>query len=169
MRLSCFATGLALAALAGCAAMPDELAGDYGGPAPSGATDADIGAPVRWGGRLLAVIPQAERSCFEILSRPLTEIARPVAEGRRSGRRFLACRAEFADPAAYPVDGEVTVVGELTGFETRPVGEYDYRYPVVRLDAIHAWPERRELDPDPLAPPSWWYYHRYGHGYPYYR
>lgn len=154
-------------ALGACASIPEDLAGDYPGPAPDAASPEDVGSDVRWGGRLLGITPEADRSCFEILSRPLTDYARPVREDTQWGRRFLACRSGFVDPAAYPVDSDITVVGTISGFETRPVGEYDYRYPVVRLRAAHVWPKRSELDPDPLPPPRWWYDDRYWYGYPY--
>ncbi len=106
-------------------------------------------------------------TCFEILARELDDVARPVESSTRPGRRFLACRDGFADPASYPADSDITVVGEITDFETRPIGDYDYRYPVLRLDAAHVWPERRTVDPSPLPPPRWWYdpYWRYS---PYY-
>lgn len=145
------------AALSGCAGTPEELRGGYGGPAPAGATEDDIGTAVRWGGRLLEVQPQRDRTCFEILSRELNDVARPAESSTRSGRRFLACRDGFADPASWPADSDITVVGEISGFETRPIGEYDYRYPVLRLDAAHIWPERRTVDPAPMPPPRWWY------------
>lgn len=160
------ATALALGA---CASIPDELAGEYGGPSPRAASPADVGAEVRWGGRLLAVTPEAKRSCFEILSRPLSRIARPVADGGGSGQRFLACRRGFVDPAAYPAGADITIVGRLSAFETRMVGDYDYRYPVVRLRAAHQWPRRRALDPDPIPPPRWWYYEPFWYGHPYHR
>ena len=148
------------AALAGCASTPDELRGGYTGPAPAAATGDDVGTAVRWGGRLLEVQPGRDRTCFEILSRELDDIARPDENGTRSGRRFLACRAGFADPAAWPAGSDITVVGEISGFETRPIGEYDYRYPVVQLGAAHVWPERRTADR--TAPPARrWYYNPY--------
>lgn len=150
-------------ALSGCASTPDPLVGTYPGPEPTAAEKADIGSAVRWGGRLLAVQPQRDRTCFEVLSRPLNDIARPVESNAKPGRRFLACRDGFADPASYPADADVTVVGEISGFETRPIGDYDYRYPVIRLGNVHVWPERQTVDPDPLPPPRWWYdpYWRY--------
>jgi outer membrane lipoprotein len=145
------------AALTGCASTPEALRGGYNGPAPAEAGEEDIGAAVRWGGRLLEVQPQRDRTCFEILARELDDIARPVESSTRPGRRFLACRDGFADPASYPADSDITVVGEISGFETRPIGEYDYRYPVLSLEAAHVWPERRTVDPSPLPPPRWWY------------
>lgn len=152
--------------LAGCASTPESLRGGFTDLQPANAGQADIGDRVRWGGRLLEVRPRSDRTCFEILSRGLDDIARPVDSSNRPGRRFLACRDGFDDPAAYPEDADITVIGELTGFEVRTIGEYDYRYPVLRLEAAHVWPQRRVADPAPMPPPRWWYdpYWRY---YPY--
>lgn len=144
-------------ALVGCASTPEELRGGYTGPAPARASEEDIGTAVRWGGRLLEVQPQRDRTCFEILARELDDVARPVANGTQPGRRFLACRDGFDDPAAWPADSDITVVGDISGFETRPIGAYDYRYPVLKLDAAHLWPEPQTVDPRPLPPPRWWY------------
>lgn len=146
-RLACTAL---LAALAGaCASTPPALRGDYPGPAPAAADDADRGARVRWGGRVLEVHPEAERTCLEILSLPLDGRARPDV-GAAPGRRFLACRDGFVEPAAFPRERHVTVTGTLERFVTRAIGGYDYRYPVVRADVLHLWP--RPLEPRPYPP-----------------
>lgn len=143
-----------------CASMPPALRGDYPGPAPAAAGDDDIGTRVRWGGRLLEVRPEAERTCFEILALALDGRARPAADAS-PGHRFLACRDGFVDPAAFPPQRQVTVTGTLEGFVTRAIGAYDYRYPVVRTEVIHLWPRPVE----PRAYPPW----RYDPWYPYFR
>ena len=149
---------LGAALLGGCASMPEGLRGDYPGPAtPVRAEPEDIGTAVRWGGRLLEVQPQQERTCFEILSRPLNDVGRPIDKGVGAGHRFLACRRGFVDPAGYSKNADITVVGRLADFETRSIGDYEYRYPVVRFDAAHIWEPRPELDRRPVYPPPWWY------------
>lgn len=156
--------------LAGCASTPEALQGTFRALDPAAAAEGDIGSNVRWGGTLLEVRPEKQRTCFEILSRPLSDTGRPRADAS-SGRRFIACRDGFVDPAAFPAERLVTVAGELTGFHTRPIGDYDYRFPVVTARAIHLWPEPVQRDP---YPPPWWYdpYYPspYYHGrYPYWR
>lgn len=142
--------------LGGCASTPETLQGEFADLAPADAGESDIGATVRWGGQLLAVEPEPERTCFEVLSRPLNKAARPQNETPGTGRRFLACSDGFIDPAAYPADRDVTLVGELTGFETRAIGGYDYDYPVLALDTVHIWAKRPELDAG-AYPHGWWY------------
>ena len=39
---------------------------------------------------------------------------------------------------------EITVTGSITGFETRKVGDYDYRYPIVAADVVYLWPVRQD-------------------------
>lgn len=140
--------------------------GEFASLDPEAADASDIGAHIRWGGRLLQVLPERERTCFEILSLPLDGEARPktIAD---PGRRFLACREGFADPAAFPDDRPVTVTGRLTGFVTREIGDYDYLYPVVRIESLFVWPERPEYHPYP-SPMPWWHhpYHAWGLPYP---
>lgn len=164
------ATVLLAALLGACASTPEALRGTFRPLDPAAATEGDIGAAVRWGGTLLEVRPEQQRTCFEILSRPLSDTGRPDADAAPE-RRFLACREGFSDPAAFPAERLVTVAGDLTEFRTRPIGEYDYRFPVVAARAIHLWPEPVEREAYP--PPPWWYdpyypYPYYGR-YPHYR
>lgn len=162
---------LLAAALSGCAATPEALEGEFSALRPGVATAADTGAPVRWGGRVLDVRPEPERTCFEILSLPLGRDARPDTDAT-PGRRFLACRDGFADPAAYPRDRLITVTGELVGFSNRSIGEYEYRYPRVRIRTLHLWP--RPLPPRESYPAMspWWHdahpFDRYPYRHPRY-
>jgi len=126
--------------LAGCATPPDKLRGDFPDLAPGEVETEDTATTVRWGGAVLAVAPEAERTCIQILGQPLDARGRP-RENASGGHRFLACRDSFIEPAAYPQGRSVTVVGRLTGFEKRPVGDYDYRFPVIALNTIHLWPQ----------------------------
>lgn len=151
-------------ASAGCATAPVPLRGEFTSLAPEAASAAQAtGDAVRWGGRIVSVTPDEAATCFEILGRDLSEIARPTRAADVSNGRFLACRAGFYDPAIFAPDRDVTVTGRITGFEVRPIGEYDYRYPKVAADVIYLWPERREVDLRahpaafwPMHRPFWW-------------
>lgn len=157
-RTGPFGLALALAAMVvGCATPPDALRGEYATLDPSVAARGDTGSRVRWGGRVLDVAPERARTCLELLALPLDRSARPRSDAP-TGRRFLACREGFIDPAAFPEGRLVTVAGQLSGFEERPIGDYDYRFPVVTAMAIHLWPQPRE----PAYPDPYPYYH-----YPY--
>ncbi len=141
-----YAIGILFATLlAGCATTPESLRGEFADIDAADASTEDIGASVRWGGRLLDVLPERERTCFEILALPLDANARPIVGGGAS-HRFLACRDGFLDPAAFPRDRLITVTGELAEFSERPIGDYDYRYPVLAADPIYLWAAL----PDPI-------------------
>jgi outer membrane lipoprotein len=148
---------------AGCATAPKPLQGDYVALQPDEASATDAGnALVRWGGDIVAVTPSADRTCMEILGRELGDTARPRPAQDQSAGRFLACRAGFYDPAIFAPEREVTVTGRIEGYETRRIGEYDYRYPRVAADVIYLWPERHAETyyyPAPYWPvfrPTWW-------------
>lgn len=126
--------------LAGCATPPEKLRGEFPDLAPDEVDAEDTGTTVRWGGAVLEVDPEADRTCIQILGQPLDSRGRP-RENAAGGHRFLACRDSFIEPAAYPEGRSLTVIGTLSGFEQRPVGEYDYRFPVITLDSIHLWPK----------------------------
>lgn len=153
------------ALLAGCAGTPEPLRGDFPPLVPAAADADDIGTEVRWGGRVLDVTPQQDRTCMEILSLRLDKASRPREDGE-AGRRFLACKDDFVEPAAFPEGRLVTVVGSLTGFETRPVGEYDYRFARLQAHTIYLWAER---DPDPFHDPYPGFYDPFWRHDPFYR
>lgn len=148
---------------AGCASAPRPLQGDYATVRPDEAS-ARGSAPerVRWGGTIVDTVPGPNETCIEILGRDLNASARPMRTPDRSAGRFIACRAGFYDPAIFAPEREVTVTGHVSGFESRRIGEYEYRYPRVEAEVVYLWPERREYDRyhyDPFWPvyrPFWW-------------
>lgn len=161
------AFALPLALLAGCATAPRPLRGEFAPmqPGQASATDAS-GQAVRWGGSIVETTPSADQTCFEILGRELGDSARPRLQRDLSAGRFIACRTGFYDPAIFAPEREVTITGRIVGYETRRIGEYDYRYPRVAAEVIYLWPQREDYlfrpAPDPFMSinrPYWW------HGY----
>lgn len=162
-----------LALLLGCAGeVPREISSPA--PAPLGVREArtapgqHVGTPVRWGGSILSVENGSETTDIELLARALDARGEPRADAEPDGR-FIARFQGFLDPAEYPKGRLLTVSGVVTGAETRPVGDYPYRYPVVQAMGRHLWPE-----PEPVvyAPgyPGPWYDPWWGPGYgPWYR
>lgn len=160
---------LSLSALlvTGCATAPKPLQGEFSAVMPEQAsTTQPAGESVRWGGSIVSVSPTASETCIEVLGRDLNANARPRATPDLSAGRFLACRAGFYDPAIFTAEREVTVTGRIAGYETRRIGEYDYRYPRVAAEVIYLWSPRRETEfyrhHSPFWPgyrPFWW--HRY--------
>jgi len=111
------------------------------------------GQAVRWGGTVLEVRNLPQVTEIEILARLLADRGAPRTDGVGQGR-FVAQVPGFLDPAEYPRDRRITVAGTVTGVETRKVGDYPYRYPIVRVKSQRLWA-------DPVPDPYW-------HHYPYY-
>lgn len=111
-----------------------------------------IGAKVRWGGVIIQTLPEPAQTCFEISSRPLDGEGEPLQTDRTFGR-FMACAKGFYEPSVYAVARKLTVVGELATAVSGKVGEHEYRYPMVRVEALHLWPLAQ-----PAAYPSMFYY-----------
>lgn len=148
---------LAAALLAGCASEPTPLQGPFVPITPREAAEADrTGLLVRWGGRIVQVEPQPNRTCFEMISTRLDVYARPYWATDDVGGRFIACRTGFYDPALFQVNREVTFTGRIGGYETRRIGQYDYRFPRVEADVVYLWPVRERVYLTRPAPWPWW-------------
>ena len=155
-RLAVLATATAL--LAACASQPQPLQGAFAQISPRDAVTTDsTGAMVRWGGRIVDVEPQSNRTCFEMISTRLDVYGRPYWATDDTGGRFLACRTGFYDPALFQVNREVTFTGRVDSYETRRVGQYDYRFPHMASDVVYLWPVRERVNVITRpAPWPWW-------------
>lgn len=169
MKTGRLITLAATALLAACTSIPEPLQGTYPLLAPQDTAARDIGRSVRWGGVILDAQPDADRTCFEVLSRNLDRSMRPKAEDLTQGR-FIACRSGFLDPEVFAEGREITLTGEVLALDQRKVGDFDYTYPVLAARFITMWPERPDViinnynDPfyDPwFWGPYWGPYHRY--------
>ena len=152
LALTC--AGLALGA-AGCATVPAPLQGQFATLSPASAVESDAtGQAVRWGGTIAAVDTEAGQTCFQLVGRALNETARPVATDRAAGR-FLACRQGFYEPQVFRQGRSLTITGHVVGYETRKVGQFDYREPKVAAEVVYLWPLREEVQAYP-GPALWW-------------
>jgi outer membrane lipoprotein len=133
--------------IAGCASVPAPLQGDFRTIAANeAATGNAIGALVRWGGVVIGVEPQKDRTCIQVLARPLGERSGRPLDVDRSDGRFLACRAGFYDPEIFATGREVTVTGEVVAMTQRTIGEFDYAMPELAAGVIYLWPPRIDYD-----------------------
>lgn len=158
MSLRLATLAIALAALAGCASQPKPLQGAFSAMTPREAAASDAtGQPVRWGGRIVQVEPQENRTCFEMISTRLDVYGRPYWATDDTGGRFIACRQGFYDPAVFEKNREVTFTGRVGGYENRRIGGYDYRFPRMEADVVYLWPVRERVDVVTRpAPWPWW-------------
>lgn len=160
-RIAACAGLIAALALAGCASsvprsIRDAPATQLSVAEVQQASDRAIGQRVRWGGSIIAVVNLERSTQIEVLSRPLDRDGepRPAADGQG---RFIAELPGFVDPAGYPQDRLLTVVGPVTGVVTRAVGEYPYPYPVLAATSRYLWPEQVAV-PYPYTPYGWYGY-----------
>ena len=168
-----------LVVLTGCAVIPEPVReGPQQSPDPAqvrAAPEQYAGMTVRWGGVIVAVENGPEQSEVEVVSRPLSNDARPLDTDQTAGR-FLVRTSDFLDPMDYVTGREITVVGVLDGVEPRNIGEHRYAYPVVKATGYYLWSLRQipAYDPYFYAPfyDPWYplgpYYYPYPFYYPYY-
>jgi outer membrane lipoprotein len=121
--------------------------------------DSQVSREVRWGGLILETENTETSTRVTVLALPLSSSGKPQV-GDDSGGRFVAIVPGFLDPTVYSKDRRFTVSGTITGSETRKVGEFPYRYPVVEARQHYLWPVEPQLPPryrDPWWYDPWWY------------
>ncbi|HBK45638.1 MAG TPA: hypothetical protein DDZ67_04235 [Xanthomonadaceae bacterium] len=149
---------VALLSLAACATAPKPLQGQFTAVTPRDAVAGQtVGAPVRWGGRIIETTPAQGETCFQLISRPLNGSGRPDSSSSdASDGRFVACRAGFYDPAVFEPGRDVTFIGHIAGYENTRIGEYDYKLPKVAADVVYLWPVVRQVEVVPSYPYGPW-------------
>ncbi len=165
----------AMSAITACVHPPRPLEGEFPPVSVYDAQSGDLtGQRVRWGGVIVSTKPEKDRTCLEIVSKPLDSRARPRPVDQSYGR-FDACAQGFYDPQIYSRGREVTVVGTVAGSRSGQVGEYQYPFPHVDAETILLWPEAPPYDyyggyyyPYPTGVyvgPLWYpYYYPYWYG-----
>lgn len=127
-----------------------------------------VGSTVIWGGEVIETVNLPRETEIIILQTPLGREGRPE-EPIRSEGRFIARAPDFLDPDVYEKGRRVTVAGEITGVESRPLGKMEYAYPILRIRQIHLWREEQPLPPYYYGDPWGWYGPTFlPHYYPYY-
>jgi len=103
------------------------------------------GETVRLGGVIINTENRERESVLEILEQPLNRQGRPKS-GDVSGGRFLVVFQEFLDGAIYRPNRPVTIIGEIVGMKTAPIGEATYEYPLLAGREIRLWEARSYFD-----------------------
>lgn len=104
------------------------------------------GEVVMLGGKVIETKTDPTLSEIVVLQLPLGGNDRPEDTDRSEGR-YLIRSDQFLDPAIYPKDGLLTVVGRLSGAEVRSIGGFQYTYPVVQAMEIRPWERRDKTSP----------------------
>lgn len=115
-----------------------------------------IGAEVRWGGVISKIENRATHTWIELVRRKLRDDGKPATDGRSDGR-FIASFEGFVDPVVYEVGRPLTVVGRIEAGTKRPIGDYDYLFPIVAVEGSYLWKAASEYR-DRYYPPPYWYY-----------
>lgn len=118
------------------------------------------GTRVRWGGMIVSVMPLKSETCFEVLSRTLDSGGEPRLTDQTEGR-FIACSAEFRDPAAFPAGRAISFVGTVQSTATCKIGEFDQRCPRLGIESLHLWPQAQPYYYDPFWGPRPFFRYRY--------
>lgn len=99
------------------------------------------GKMIMLGGEVLSARRLAEATRLEILQLPLDDSQQPVTTLTDSQGRFFAIEKAFLDPAMFPPNTRVTIVGEVTTPIDAKLDEMDYQYPAVVIKHLHVWQE----------------------------
>lgn len=128
--------------LAGCASSPlateDSRVAPFG-PAHVLSGEAAIGERVIWGGQIAELRNLAEHTEIMVVSYPLDRADRPRLRAE-PGVRFLLRHTGFLEPVQYAPGRYLSVLGQVGGLESAPVGEYQLELPVLEAEQIHLWP-----------------------------
>ena len=99
------------------------------------------GKTVVWGGEIVETLNQKNGTTeIEVLQKPLDFMGEPKESGTSEGR-FLILVDKYLDPYLYREKRRITVAGEIQGEQIKPLGEMDYRYPLISSKQIHLWEE----------------------------
>ncbi len=129
------------------------------------------GKTVIWGGEIVLTLNQKDGSTLlEIFQRPLDRWGEPKLIYPSEGR-FLIRSEKYLDAYTFRKGRKITVAGEILGEKIQPLGEMDYRYPLLLCKQIYLWEEY--YYPAYYYPyydpwwgyPLWW---RWGIGFHYY-
>ncbi len=123
--------------------------------------DAYKGNLVLWGGVIVGAKNVKEGTLLEVLQRPTDRRGIPKDVDESDGR-FLALYDGYLDVAIYAQGRGVTIAGEVKGERIGPLGEIEYRYPLIGIKEIHLVKEERYYPCPYRYPywsyPPWWYY-----------
>jgi len=129
---------------------------------------------VVWGGEIIEAVNQKDGTTqIEVFQKPLGWRGEPYETASSEGR-FLVLADKYLDSYIFRRGRKITVAGEILGEKVKPIGEMDYRYPLLSSKQIYLWPEYyyrpypyTYYDPWWGYPYGWWgfgiYSHRHRH------
>jgi outer membrane lipoprotein len=103
------------------------------------------GKTVLLGGEIIETIPLPGKTRITVLQHPLGFRGKPSIDEKSEGR-FIVEAQDFLDPFVYSAGRQVTVAGILIGKEVQPLGEINYKYPLVASRELYLWPPEYPVD-----------------------
>ena len=100
--------------------------------------DAYKGKIVLLGGTIVKTINLPDETLIEVVQQPLDRRNMPINAEASKGR-FIIVFKEFKDPAIFSPGRLITVAGEVIGSQTRPLGETNYKYPLLTPKEYYLW------------------------------
>jgi len=120
--------------------------------------NAHQGKTVIWGGDIVKTINQKDgTTLIEVFQRPLGRRGEPQETPTSEGR-FLVLADKYLDPYLFRRGRKITVAGEILGEKIKPLGEMDYRYPLVSSKQIYLWKEYYYYPAPYYYYDPWWDY-----------
>lgn len=105
-----------------------------------------LGKGVLWGGVVVEAVNLPTETRIEVVAYPLDGAQRPQLDRPPLGR-FIGVREGYLEALDYTAGRRITVSGLLVGGLEGRLGESRYRYPLVRLDQLHRWPDAPPREP----------------------
>jgi outer membrane lipoprotein len=100
------------------------------------------GKTVVWGGEIVQTLNQKNGTAeIEVFQIPLASRTDAPKAAKDSEGRFLILADKYLDPNLYQKEKRITVAGEILGEQIKPLGDMDYRYPIISSKQIHLWKE----------------------------
>ncbi|PWC24839.1 MULTISPECIES: Slp family lipoprotein [Brenneria] len=154
--------------LSGCVTVPDVIKGTSPTPQDDlvrvmNAPQLYVGQESRFGGRVVGIRNEANKTRLEIAGLPLDSGARPRLNQPSEGR-FIAYVNRFLEPTDFK-DQLVTVVGPITGTEQGAIGDKPYRYVVIDVQGYKRWNLAQRVVAPAGAYGPWGWDARYGYGW----
>lgn len=116
-----------------------------------------VGKTLLLGGKIVKTEAEQSGTVFEVLSYSVNRWGEPQEPDETAGR-FLAKAQGFYDPDIYQPGRFLTMTATVVGEEFRPLKDYQYHYPVLRIDSLYLWPKGYD--------PEYFYDYRGYYNYP---
>lgn len=98
--------------------------------------EAHKGKTAMLGGVIISASNTEKGTLIEAIEKPLDSQGRPYETDISRGR-FIVVSEDYLDTAIYSRGRFITVVGEVLGRESRPLGEIQYPYLIIKSEAIY--------------------------------